>query len=113
MAEEPKSDAPQEEIAEDKEVGVEQELMEPDLDRYTYKQVKSIVFGVLSPKMIKQMASAKVVTPELYDKEGYPVDGGLVDIRLGVIDQVLSARPAAASLRNALATSATLSWQGL
>src|SRR3989344_1920289 len=50
---------------------------------YIYKHVSSIVFGVLSPKMIKKMASAKIVTPELYDKEGYPVDGGLMDVRLG------------------------------
>src|SRR3989338_1005308 len=33
-----------------------------------FKKVSSVVFGVLSPKMIKKMASAKVVTPELYDK---------------------------------------------
>jgi len=44
--------------------------------------------------MIKQMAAAKIVTPELYDKEGYPVDGGLMDTRLGVIDQGLNARHA-------------------
>jgi len=50
------------------------------------KKVGKISFGVLSPTVIKKMASAKVVTPELYDKEGYPVDGGLMDIRLGVID---------------------------
>ncbi len=50
------------------------------------KKVGKISFGVLSPTLIKKMASAKVVTPELYDKEGYPVDGGLMDIRLGVID---------------------------
>ena len=50
------------------------------------KKVGKISFGVLSPTIIKKMASAKVVTPELYDKEGYPVDGGLMDIRLGVID---------------------------
>ena len=50
------------------------------------KKVGKIAFGILSPKIIKKMASAKIVTPELYDKEGYPVDGGLMDIRLGVID---------------------------
>ncbi|MGM5483968.1 MAG: DNA-directed RNA polymerase subunit A' [Nanobdellota archaeon] len=55
-------------------------------EEYVYKVIKSIQFGVLSPKMIKDLSSAKVVTPELYDKEGYPVDGGLMDIRLGVID---------------------------
>ena len=32
------------------------------------------------------MATGKIVTSELYDKEGYPVDGGLMDTRLGVID---------------------------
>ncbi len=55
-------------------------------ERYLFKKIKSIIFSVLSPKMIRKMASAKIVTPELYDKEGYPVDGGLMDIRLGVID---------------------------
>src|SRR3989338_7317014 len=61
------------------------EGVDPD-EHFISKQVRSIVFSMLSPKMIKKMASAKVVTPELYDKEGYPVDGGLMDIRLGVID---------------------------
>jgi len=53
---------------------------------YIYKKVGSIVFGVLSPQVIKKMSTVKVVTPELYDKEGYPVDGGLMDTRMGVID---------------------------
>ncbi len=51
-----------------------------------FKKIDKIVFNALSPQMIKKMSSAKVVTPELYDKEGYPVDGGLMDVRLGVID---------------------------
>ncbi len=66
---------------------------------YVYKRVESIVFGVLSPKMIKQMSSAKIVTPELYDKEGYPVDGGLMDIRLGVIDPGLKCRICGSKLK--------------
>ena len=55
-------------------------------DDYVFKSIKSVQFGIMSPKIIKEMSAAKVVTPELYDKEGYPVDGGLMDIRLGVID---------------------------
>jgi DNA-directed RNA polymerase subunit A' len=55
-------------------------------EEYVFKYIKSIQFGILSHKMIKDMSAAKIVTPELYDKEGYPVDGGLMDIRLGVID---------------------------
>ncbi|HLC63209.1 MAG TPA: DNA-directed RNA polymerase subunit A' [Candidatus Nanoarchaeia archaeon] len=53
---------------------------------YIYKKIAGIYFGLLSPKQIKKMAGVKIVTPELYDKEGYPVDGGLMDTRLGVID---------------------------
>lgn len=53
---------------------------------HIYKKVDRIVFGFLSPKQIKKMATVKVVTPELYDKDGYPVDGGLMDTRMGVID---------------------------
>ncbi|MFH1439164.1 MAG: DNA-directed RNA polymerase subunit A' [Candidatus Woesearchaeota archaeon] len=64
-----------------------------------HKQVKSIVFGVLGPRIIKKMSSAKVVTPELYDKEGYPVDGGLMDIRLGVIDPGLTCKTCGQKLK--------------
>ena len=48
--------------------------------QYVSKKIKSINFGVLPPKLIRDMAAVKVVTPELYDREGYPVDGGLMDL---------------------------------
>ncbi|PIN79740.1 DNA-directed RNA polymerase subunit A' [Candidatus Woesearchaeota archaeon CG10_big_fil_rev_8_21_14_0_10_34_8] len=69
------------------------------MDQHVHKKVSGITFGMLSPKMIKKMASAKVVTPELYDKEGYPVDGGLMDIRLGVIDPGLSCKTCGSKLK--------------
>src|SRR3989344_7118468 len=81
---------------EDKMERVEQE------EKYIYKQVGSIAFSILSPKMIKKMASAKIVTPELYDKEGYPVDGGLMDIRLGVIDPGLKCKTCGARLKECI-----------
>lgn len=68
-------------------------------EKFVSKQVDSILFGMLSPGMIKKMAAAKVVTPELYDKEGYPVDGGLMDIRLGVIDPGLRCKTCASKLK--------------
>ena len=76
-----------------------------DLDynfQYVHKQVKSITFGTLSPDSIKKMASAKIVTPELYDKEGYPVDGGLMDIRLGVIDPGLRCKTCGSRLKECI-----------
>ena len=52
--------------------------------------------------MIKKMSAAKVVTPELYDKEGYPVDGGLMDIRLGVIDPGLRCKTCGLKLKECI-----------
>ncbi len=69
---------------------------------YVFKKVDSIKFGVMSPKMIKQMAAAKIVTPELYDKEGYPVDGGLMDTRLGVIDPGLKCKTCGSKLKECI-----------
>ncbi|MFT4312513.1 MAG: DNA-directed RNA polymerase subunit A' [Candidatus Woesearchaeota archaeon] len=66
---------------------------------YVYKKVDSVVFGLLSPKMIKQMSFVKVVTPELYDREGYPVDGGLMDLRMGVIDPGLRCKTCGLKLK--------------
>ncbi|MBU0536304.1 MAG: DNA-directed RNA polymerase subunit A' [Nanoarchaeota archaeon] len=73
-----------------------------DKERFTYKKVSQVDFGLLSPKMIKKMAVAKVVTPELYDKEGYPVDGGLMDIRLGVIDPGLKCKTCGSKLKECI-----------
>ncbi|MBI4145771.1 DNA-directed RNA polymerase subunit A' [Candidatus Woesearchaeota archaeon] len=72
------------------------------VQHFVYKQVGSIVFGVLSPMMIKKMESAKIVTPELYDKEGYPVDGGLMDVRLGVIDPGLRCKTCGSKLKECI-----------
>ncbi len=32
------------------------------------------------------MSAAKIIVPDTYDDDGYPIDGGLVDTRLGVVD---------------------------
>lgn len=53
---------------------------------YFRKQVRALSFSLVSPDVIKKLSSAKIVTPELYDIDGFPVDGGLMDLRLGAID---------------------------
>ncbi|MEI6849812.1 MAG: hypothetical protein WCK29_02120 [archaeon] len=55
-------------------------------EEYFRKQVRALKFSLLSPDKIKKMSTAKIVTPELYDIDGFPVDGGLMDLRLGAID---------------------------
>src|SRR3989344_1038713 len=89
----------EEKIKEKKEKKIER--IEPQ-DVFVSKQISSIIFSVLSAKTIKQMASAKIVTPELYDKEGYPVDGGLMDIRLGVIDPGLRCKTCGGKLKECM-----------
>lgn len=66
---------------------------------YIHKKVQKISFGIFSPKHIVDLAAAKIVTPELYDREGYPVDGGLMDIRLGVIDPGLRCKTCGGKLK--------------
>jgi len=55
-------------------------------------KIKSIDFGFLSPKMIKDMSAIKIEHAELYDPDGYPIDGGLTDLHLGVVDPGLRCR---------------------
>jgi DNA-directed RNA polymerase subunit A' len=71
-------------------------------ENYVSKVVDSIEFGFLSPEAIRKMSTVKIVTPELYDKEGYPVDGGLMDIRLGVIDPGLRCKSCGGKLKECL-----------
>jgi DNA-directed RNA polymerase subunit A' len=42
--------------------------------------------------MIKKMSVAKLIVPDTYNEDGYPIDGGLVDQRLGVIDPGLKCK---------------------
>lgn len=54
--------------------------------------IDKMVFGFFNPEMIRKISTAKISKTELYDKEGYPVEGGLMDPRLGVIDPGLRCR---------------------
>ncbi len=67
-----------------------------------YKQISSILFRLAGPEEITKVSSVKVVTAELYDKEGYPVDGGLMDVRLGVIDPGLRCKTCGGKLKECI-----------
>ena len=66
------------------------------------KQIKSISFGLLNPEEVKKIGVAKIVTPELYDMDGYPVDGGLMDLKLGAIDPGVRCRTCGGRLKECL-----------
>jgi DNA-directed RNA polymerase subunit A' len=69
---------------------------------YVKKQIKSIRFELLNPELVKKISSAKIITPELYDMDGYPVDGGLMDLRLGAIDPGVRCRTCGGRLKECL-----------
>ena len=48
--------------------------------------ITNIKFGIFSPEQIKKLSVAKLTVPDTYNEDGYPLDGGLIDQRLGVID---------------------------
>ncbi|AIY90503.1 DNA-directed RNA polymerase subunit A' [Geoglobus acetivorans] len=56
------------------------------------KRISSIRFEVLSPKEIRKMSVVKVISPETYDDDGFPIEFGLMDPRLGVIDPGLKCK---------------------
>ena len=72
------------------------------MQEYITKKVGAITFTLVSPEQVKKMGVAKVVTPELYDMGGYPVDGGLMDLRLGAIDPGIRCRTCGGKLKECL-----------
>ena len=66
------------------------------------KKIAELRFALISPYQIKKISSAKIVTPELYDIDGYPVDGGLMDLRLGAIDPGVRCRTCGGRLKECL-----------
>jgi len=68
-------------------------------DPVVTKQISEISFGVVAPSFIKRIATVNVVSPELYDADGYPVEKGLMDLSMGVIDPGLRCKVCGGRLR--------------
>ena len=50
------------------------------------KRIGSIKFSCVSPEEIRKMSATKVITADTYDDDGFPIDMGLMDPHLGVIE---------------------------
>ncbi|HEX7515422.1 MAG TPA: DNA-directed RNA polymerase subunit A', partial [archaeon] len=59
------------------------------------KRIGRIKFGLLSPKEYRKMSVTKVITADTYDDDGFPIEMGLMDPRLGVIDPGLRCKTCA------------------
>ena len=56
------------------------------------KKIEQINFGLMSPEDIRDMSVVTVETPDTYEDDGFPIEKGLMDPRLGVIDPSLVCR---------------------
>ena len=56
------------------------------------KKIEKINFGLLSPEDIRRMSVVSVEYPDTYGDDGFPIDRGLMDPRMGVIDPNLVCR---------------------
>ncbi|MFB6143935.1 MAG: DNA-directed RNA polymerase subunit A', partial [Candidatus Nanohaloarchaea archaeon] len=50
------------------------------------KNIDSIDFGILSAEKLQRIAVKEITKAEVYDADGYPVEDGVMDPALGVID---------------------------
>jgi DNA-directed RNA polymerase subunit A' len=63
------------------------------------KIIDKIRFSTFSPEMVRELSAARVIIPDTYDDDGYPIDGGLVDSRLGVVDPGLRCKTCGGRVR--------------
>ena len=56
------------------------------------KRIRSLQFAFLSPDEIRRMSGVKIITADTYDDDGYPIEMGLMDLHLGVIEPNLRCR---------------------
>ncbi|MBI5159101.1 DNA-directed RNA polymerase subunit A' [Candidatus Micrarchaeota archaeon] len=64
------------------------------------KMVEKIKFSLFSPEMVRKMSAAKITIPDTYNEDGYPIDGGLVDQRMGIIDPGLKCKTCGGKIRS-------------
>ncbi|KAA0000880.1 MAG: DNA-directed RNA polymerase subunit A' [Thermoplasmata archaeon] len=63
------------------------------------KVIDEISFGLLSPEKIRKMSATRVITPDTYDEDGFPIEMGLMDTRLGVIEPGLRCKTCGQNVR--------------
>ncbi len=56
------------------------------------ESIDNVKFSIISPERIRKISVAKLIVPDTYNEDGYPIDGGLVDQRLGVVDPGLKCK---------------------
>ncbi|MFB6204792.1 MAG: DNA-directed RNA polymerase subunit A' [Candidatus Nanohaloarchaea archaeon] len=63
------------------------------------KQIESLDFGVMSAEKLQKIAVKEIDKAEVYDADGYPVEGGVMDPALGVIDPGMTCQTCGGRIR--------------
>ena len=50
------------------------------------KKIGHMQFGLLAPREVRGLSATKVITADTYDDDGFPIEMGLMDPRMGVIE---------------------------
>jgi len=50
------------------------------------KKIKSIQCALMSPQEIRKISATKIITADTYNEDGFPIERGLMDTHLGVIE---------------------------
>ena len=56
------------------------------MNSFISKRINNIQFAILSPDEIRKMSQVRVITADTYDDDGYPIERGLMDLHMGVIE---------------------------
>ncbi|WP_336000901.1 DNA-directed RNA polymerase subunit A' [Halorientalis halophila] len=62
------------------------------MSQHAPKEIGQLTFGLMNPEEYRDMSATKVITADTYDDDGFPIDMGLMDPRLGVIDPGLECK---------------------
>jgi DNA-directed RNA polymerase subunit A' len=63
------------------------------------KNIDKLEFGILSPEKLDNMAVKEIDKAEVYDADGYPVEDGVMDPSLGVIDPGMTCQTCGGEIR--------------
>jgi DNA-directed RNA polymerase subunit A' len=61
-------------------------------------KISRIEFTILDPETIRKMSFASITKIDIYDEEGYPIEGGVMDPRLGTVEPGIRCRVCGASV---------------
>ncbi|MCJ7429038.1 MAG: DNA-directed RNA polymerase subunit A' [Candidatus Nanohaloarchaeota archaeon QJJ-5] len=64
------------------------------------RQIESLNFGLMSPEKVENLSVKRIKKAEVYDADGYPVEDGVMDPSLGVLDPGMVCRTCGGRMRD-------------